>query len=321
MPAAAGRYAGNRENRETGNLYRNPGNSKKSQNCKSSGSKSSKNKMKIRKAGAGIKNFLTAVFVLAVVTAVFLFLTNQYFFKIKNINISDNDKYSYDEILKASGIAMGEELYGIDLKQARTNIKEMLTYAENVNITQIPPSTVNIDIKTENGFFGVMLGGDYYIISQNFRVIDKIRIVGNGISESDFVPPEGIITFETDSIKKCYVGQKIEFSDSDISDFLKDISEFFSDKKENKNSSMVSAINNIDITNKFKVVMNYGDRFLIRFGIFENISAKIPNAFEIINELPDYAEGIIDMTEGKTASFRYDENISELYKSGKNRHD
>lgn len=275
-----------------------------------------KNKMKIRKAGAVIKNFLLAFFILTLVTAIFLFLTNQYFFKIKNINISENDKYSYEEILRASGIAMGEELYGIDVKKAKTNIKEMLTYAENINITQLPPSTVNIEIKTEKGFFGIILGGDYYVISQNLRVIDKIKITEGGMDESGFEPPDGIITFKTDAVKKCYLGEKLEFSDDDIYNFLKDMTAFIGDNKDNY--EMLSVIKNIDITNKFKVVMNYGDRFLVKFGVFENITSKILNTFEVINELPDYAEGIIDISDGKTASFKYDENIPELYKSGKN---
>ncbi|MCL1859866.1 MAG: FtsQ-type POTRA domain-containing protein [Oscillospiraceae bacterium] len=288
---------------------RKPGSAQNPQN--------SKNKLKMRKAGAKIKNFLIAVFVLVLVTIIFLFFTNQYFFKIKNINISENGKYSYEEILKASGISMGEELYGIDVKKAKTNIKEMLTYAESVNITRLPPSTVNIEIKTEQGFYGIILGGDYYIVSEKFRVIDKIKIISNGVAESDFESPEGVITLETDAIKKCYLGEKIEFSDEDIFNFLKDIIAFFKNNKDNAGS--ISEINNIDIINKFNVVMNYGDRFLVRFGLFENIESKILNTFEIINELPDYAEGIIDMTEEKTASFRYDENVAKLYKSNKNR--
>ena len=272
--------------------------------------------MKIRKAVVTIKNILIAVFILALVTAIFLFFTNQYFFKIKNINISENEKYSYDEILKASGITIGEELYSIDVKKAKANITDMLTYAESVNITRIPPSTVNIEIKTEKGFFGITVSGDYYIISEKFRVVDKIKIT----PESSFEPPDGIITFETNAVKKCYLGQKIEFKDDDIFDFLKEITAFFSENKKNKdNADMLSIIKNIDITNKFNVVMNYGDKFLVRFGIFENISSKIMNTFEVIKELPDYAEGVIDISEGKIASFRYDENISKLYNSDKNR--
>jgi len=315
MAAAAKRYAGNRMGDD---FYAKPKKSKTSKSSKNL--KGSKAKMRIRKAGVRIKNFLIAVVMLAAVTVIFLFLTNRYFFKIKHINITENDKYSYEEIneiLKSNGIIPGGELYGVDIKKAKTDIKETLTYAESVSITQIPPSTVNIDIKTEKGFLGIMLGGDYYIISRNFRVIEKISIVGSGIDESEFEPPKGIITFETDAVKKCYIGEKIEFLDGDISDFLKDIAALFDDGE--KNSQILSVIKNIDVTNKFKVVMNYGDRFLVKFGIFENISSKILNSFEIINQLPDYAEGVIDMTDGKMASFRYDENVSKLYKLNKNK--
>ena len=250
--------------------------------------------MRVRKIVSRIKKIVMAAFVLAFAAAAFLFLTNSYFFRIKNIKINENDKYSYDDILEASGISVGEELYGVNVKKAENNIKETLAYTKSVNITRIPPSTLNIEIETEKGFFGIAAAGDYYVISQNFKIMDKTAQL-----------PEGIITVETDEIKKCYLGEKIEFSDDDIYDFLKDITELFA----GDDSGKLSAIKNIDITNKFKVAMNYQDRFLVKFGIFENLTPKILNVFEIINELSADDKGIIDMTDGKTVSFTYAENI------------
>jgi len=276
-------------------------------------------KHKARKIGGKIKSFLFTVFVLAASAAVILFFTHKYFFKIENIVISENEKYSYDEIseiLKTSGIKTGNALFEFSAGKAEKNIKEILTYADSVRITRKLPSTVSVDIKTERGFFGIMLGGDYYIISNNFRVTEKIKVVGSGISESDFKPPEGIITFETDAVKKCYIGEQMEFSDEDVFGFLKEIAGLLKDEE---NYEMISMISGINITNKYKVVMNYGDKFLVRYGIFENITPKMFNSFKIIGELPDYAEGIIDMTEVKPASFKYDENVSELYNAGKDK--
>jgi hypothetical protein len=266
--------------------------------------------MKIRKAGAKIKNFLFAVLTLAFVAAVFLFFTNKYFFKVKNIEINENERYSYDEILQASSIVLGEELYGIDANQSKNNIKDILPYTETVNIKRIPPSTVNIEIETAKGFFGINFGGDYYIISENFKIVEKIKIIGNKAAESDFYPPDGIITFETDTVKKCYFGEEIEFFDSDIYDLLKEILQI-----REKNEKAFSRITAIDVTNKFKVVMNYSNKIMVNFGVFENISSKILNSFEIIDRLPDYAEGIIDMTDNKAVSFTYDENVFMLYKT------
>jgi len=273
-----------------------------------------KNKIKNRRTGFSIKRFLFTVFMLMAVLTALLFLINKYFFKITNILIITDDKYSYEEVLKASGIKEGQELLGLDVKKIKENIKDSLTYAESVNISRIPPFTVRIEVKSEKGFFGIMLGGDYYIISRNFRVVDKIKVVGNIPAGIEFTPPDGIITIETDEIKKCYMGDKIEFKDADIYDFFKDITELA-----DENMDMVAAINSIDIKNKFKVYMNYGDRLLLRLGVFENISSKILNSFEIINSLPDYAKGIIDMTNEKTASFRYEENVLKLYKNEKNK--
>ena len=296
-------------------------NQRNRQNLKTN-NKNKINKIKVKKAGNALKSFLLAVLVLALVIAALWFLVLRYYCIIDNITISENNKYSYDEILKASGINIGDELYSIDINKTKENISKMLTYSENVKITRVFPSTLNIDITTENGVLGIMLGGDYYVISKNFRVIDKIKVVGTGLSESDFKPPEGVITFKTDSIKRCYIGEQIEFSDEDIYNFLKEITELI--ESDNKNTGendilSMSMISGIDITNKYKVVMNYGDKFLVKYGIFENITPRVINSFEIIKNLPDYAEGVIDLTDVKPASFKYDENVAELYKSGTNK--
>jgi len=305
----------NQYNRYDRYNQRNRQNSKNAKNI----NKSKINKIKARKAGSAIKSFLLAVLILALVISALWFLIIKYFCIIDNITISENDRYSYDEILKASGINVGEELYGVDVNKAKENISGMLTYAENVEITRIFPATLNINITTEKGVLGIMLGGDYYIISKNFRVIDKIKVVGSGLSESEFKPPEGIVTFKTNAIQRCYIGEQMKFSDQDIFNFLKEIIGLLEDKSKDGDDtlSMTSMISSIDITNKYKVVMNYSDKFLVKYGIFENITPKIKNSFEIIKNLPDYAKGVIDLTESNPASFRYDENVSELYKSGK----
>ena len=279
-----------------------------------------KNKRKLQTAGSRFKSFLFILIMLITVLTVFFFLTNKYFFKVQKVIINDiygNEKYSYEDVLNASGIAMGSELYGIDLKQAKYDIKKQLTYVDNINIIRIPPSTVSIEIKTDKEMFGIKLGGDYYIISENFMVAEKIDIVGQGESGAeDFTPPEGIMTLAADSVKKCCVGEKIEFFDTDISDFIQEIVALF--KEYDLPATMKSMnieIKSINMKDKFNIVMNYGDRFLVKFGIFENISSKVLNSLDIIKRIPDNFKGIIDMTNEKVGSFEYDENIlkNKLY--------
>jgi len=244
---------------------------------------------------------------------VFFVFAGDYFFKTENIIINGIDIYSYDEILEAGGIVSGSGLLGIDSAKAKKNIKKKFTYVESVKIKKILPSTVTIEIKTGAGLFGIMLGGDYYIITSNFTVAEKIKVRGANIPASEFTTPEGIITIEADAVKKCRTGEVILFSDNDIYDFLKEIAMLYGN---NENKSSIAFITGIDIRNKFKVTMNYSDKFLIRLGIFEDISLRILNSLEIIEQLPSHAIGIIDITNGKAASFTQEENVLEIYKSG-----
>ena len=284
--------------------------------------KSTVSKIKTRNTGSAFKSFLLAVMMITLALSVLWFFVIKNLCIIKNITINENEKYSYDEILQASGIKTGGELYDIDINKSIENIKKNLTYSDSVKITRIFPSTLNINIETEKGILGIMLGGNYYIISQNFRVIDKIKVVGKGLSEADFKPPDGIITFKTDAVAKCFTGEQMEFSDNDIYNFLKEIAGLIKNGN-NENGKLnklnMSMISSIDITNKYKVVMDYEDKFLVKYGIFENITPRIIDSFEIIKNLPDYATGIIDLTNVKPASFKYEENIAELYKSGQNK--
>ncbi|MCL2097072.1 MAG: FtsQ-type POTRA domain-containing protein [Oscillospiraceae bacterium] len=276
------------------------------------------NKKSKKPRGSKIKKFMLTLFVFSAAITAFFIFANQYFFRIENIITGENDRYSGEEILAASGIKPGGELYGINIKQVKQNIKEILTYTESVAITRIPPSTVKINIETAGGLFGIMTAGDYYIASDNLRIVEKIKIESDNFG---FTPPEDIITLEidTDDIKKCYLGEKLEFTDGDIQDFLTEFAGFLAENKTGgEYSEQMSAINGVNIKDKFGVTVNYGGRFLIRLGIFENIPPKIINSFEIIKRLSGGEEGIIDMTDkdGKTASFIHRDNIEALYKSG-----
>lgn len=232
------------------------------------------------------------------------FLANLYIFKVKNwtVVLSEDNLYSQENIIKASGIEEGAELFGFDKRLAENNIKKELAYVESVSILRIPPFTVRIAVKTDEAAFGFTLGGDYYIISEKFRVAEKISI--NNREQRDFVPP-GVVNIVTDDVKKCFVGETIEFADEDILDFLKELLRLI---KENEDAEMISSVN---IKDKFDVVMNYSDLYLVKFGVFENIYSKALGSFAVINEVSERGlTGIIDISEEKIAPFTPDGNIT-----------
>jgi hypothetical protein len=253
-----------------------------------------------RKKKSGLKKALVALLALVIIAGFIFIFANEYFFRIENISVSENSMYSREDIIRASGIEAGAELFGFDMQAARNNIKKELAYAESVSITRRLPSTVRIDIKTEEPVFGFTLGRDYYIVTGTFRVAEKINI-----NEPEAIESRRVINIVTDYITKCFVGEKIEFSDDDIPEFLKELLRLI------RSEEAAGIISSVNIRDKFNVVMNYSGEYLVRFGVFENARSKAAGSFDVIKQLREQSlTGIIDMSDGQRASFMPEENIS-----------
>ena len=254
--------------------------------------KNTNNKGKI----SGLKKFLIILLTIAVLAGAAFILANQYLFKVKKFNIIENIMYSREDIIRACGIEEGAELFGFDVRLAANNIMKELSYAESVSIIRLPPSTVRINVRTDEPAFGFALGRDYYIVTNKLRVAEKISM-GDGFEQL------GVINIVTDYVTKCFVGEIIEFSDEDIGDFLKEVLKLAGD------NAAAGIISSVDIRDKFNVVMNYSDLYLVKFGVFENVYSKAVNSFDVIEQLSDFT-GIIDMSDERTASFTPDENLA-----------
>lgn len=267
---------------------------------------SEKLRKKIRggKKRSALKKFLFIFVLSAATVAAFLFLASRYIFKIAKFEINDSYRYSDTEILAAGGLSEGMELYAIPVSQTEQYIKENLPYVKSAKLIKIPPSTLRINITLEKGVLGTKLGGDYYILSENFRVLEKIsateepekNIIGRLIADD-------IIIFKTNSVKECYVGKDIKFQDSDISDFLSEVLEVVEEYQIN------GIIREIDITNKFAVTMNCSDRFLVKIDSFEDIGQKILSSILMINDLYEDDKGKLERIDDKVWSFIPDDKI------------
>ncbi len=80
----------------------------------------------------------------AVAAALVLGLT--IFFKVQNVNVTGNEKYTAETIFAASGIEKGENLLTFGKSRAAGRILAELPYVSQVQIGIKLPNTVNIDI-------------------------------------------------------------------------------------------------------------------------------------------------------------------------------
>ena len=83
-------------------------------------------------------------FFLIIVAIIF---TMSVFFKVEKIDVSGNSKYSKEQIISASGIHTGDNLFFINRIGAGSRVVVKLPYIDSVKITRSLPNRVTITVE------------------------------------------------------------------------------------------------------------------------------------------------------------------------------
>lgn len=118
--------------------------------------------------------FLTFIVLIASVIAIILLTP---IFEIQKIEVRGNSVLKDEEIVRASGIVEGINIFGVNLGEAKDNLKS-LGYIESVKVKRSLPSTVEITVVEEVGVGYIKAKDGYVIITADGRCID----ISDGLS-------------------------------------------------------------------------------------------------------------------------------------------
>lgn len=109
----------------------------------------------------------------AVVAALVLGLT--IFFKVQNVNVTGNEKYTAETIFAASGIEKGENLLTFGKSRAAGRILAELPYVSQVQIGIKLPNTVNIDIVELEVSYAVRASdGAWWLMDYSGKLLEPV---------------------------------------------------------------------------------------------------------------------------------------------------
>ena len=100
-----------------------------------------------RRRSRGGGRFLSLYLVLAVVvTAVVIGAGCIVFFKVNQFEVEGNQRYSTEEIAKASGVSKGDNLFLVNKTETARKLLDELAYVRSVNIKRKLPDTLVITV-------------------------------------------------------------------------------------------------------------------------------------------------------------------------------
>lgn len=228
------------------------------------------------------------VFLFAFILILFLGTAFFLFFRVKEISVTGNSVYSDEEILAATEIEMGDNIFSFSKKELTSRITDSMPYVGDVVIKRELPSGISIEVKEKKAVMYTYINGDYYLLSDELTVLsatDKLSGV-----------PTSAIKLVTGTVDRCLVGQTLTFMDTRTYD---SVLEMYSVLKQNE---MDYYIREIDIKSRFDISMQYTDRFDVYIGDMDDFELKIPFLAKVIDELYEEVKGSIDLSSYKEAT-------------------
>ena len=268
------------------------------------------NKMNLKLTEKSSVGKLKKTVILACVTigALALIIFGMYMDKVKEIYV-EGDLTAYNEtmIIEASGIDIGDSIFGKTAFGVKHRIKKNIPMTEKVKIRKnIFTGRVKIDIEFSEFDYFIKYGSNYYAVNEKLVVMDKrsskseyFALGARYIEIPDVCDPE---------IGKALIFEDTVPEDKDDKDVV-DIEEYqyiYDILRIASESESYGEMNVLLLEEKFNISAVYSEKYRVYIGNFNQIDIKFKMLDGVLNEGSlKYAEkGIIDLSDPTKVSAR-----------------
>lgn len=198
------------------------------------------------------------------------------FFPIETLNVKGSKIYSSEQIIKASGIEIGDNLFTTAKGTTLKKLKSKLPYIESIEFKRELPNSLTVTVKDAGEYACYYDGKAYFTVSESGWVLNK-----------DYELPTDIFMVLGAKVK-CKVGTEIEFIDEETKALTEKIIAALNDEK--------LLINSIDVTDTVTITLNVENRFEVNLGTANSISEKIRHLASMVENISVEKSGKINLS-------------------------
>lgn len=239
---------------------------------------------------------LVVALALALVTSIILL-----FFSVSEIEVAGDSRYTYAEIIEASGIEKGARLYYLNEEKAENAILSAFPYLKSVKVYSYFPNRVKIEIEEFESIYLVSHADGFCYVNDNFEILEIIsqapdydRFTGIFIKLEEALEGEIGTVCEREDINRA----------SELIEIIREYG-FYQD------------LNIVDVDDKYNNSFVVGKKYKFIVGAMSDVEEKLDVAFKVCLSDSFIRENnaIIDATDKKKAVLRYvsDENIRQEF--------
>ncbi len=225
---------------------------------------------KRQRRGSNVLYYALALIFAAIVLVI---LAHTVLFNVDTVLVEGNVSYSYEDIVAAGAVPMGENLMYLDTKSIGDRVVASLNYIDIAEVKKVFPTSVKITVQEAEEWFCVKQGRGAATISRNGKIIDDKAKAG--------LP----IVFGY-TVEKLIVGEQLvsigESKQNIPGDILNAADE----------AGFEGFIKQIDMEDRFSIILSCENDIIIKLGTSRDLEQK----FEVVNAIFAENEGLTDMT-------------------------
>lgn len=186
-------------------------------------------------------------------------------FKINAIDVTGTSRYSRQEIVNASGIHMGENLFLAQTGEAGGRIVRTLPYIGSVSVERSFPSKIVIRVGEAKAVGAMEYQNRYAVTGPDGRVLELAD-----------KPPDGCPAVKGIGLSSAKAGQPLVYKDASQKSTFEELTKVIADEKLGKVTSM-------DFSVSYRVTILYDGRVTMNLGVPSDLDYKIRFAKSILD--------------------------------------
>ena len=213
------------------------------------------------------------------------------FFKVGEVEVTGNVRYTAEDILEISGVEQGDNLILLDKYHIAQRLYTQLPYITNVRINRKLPDGLVVEVTETTAAAAVRGGGGWWLLSGGGKLLE---VVENSAAQN-YMQIKGLETQEPVAGGRLSLVEDCAITVERLEELLRLMEE----------KGMLAMVDSISVTDREKLVIGYDDRFRVELFYDADFDFKLSCLKSVVSELEPNETGTIRMTMADDNEIRF----------------
>ena len=221
-----------------------------------------------RRIGHQVRRGVSAVLLVCVFAGCAMAAVYKLMYVIRDIDVTGMERYAAEDILNATGVKEGANLYSFSSRLAENAVTLRYPYVQSLDVSRETPSTIRMTVTEDTAVFYTEIYGETRALTSTLRVLDRIG--------AEDIEELGLIHLRMPAVESAMAGRVISFREEK---HMRQIRESLAMLLE---SPLCERITSVDLRNPRNLSMIADGRFLLEFGDSTDMGVKMKVAGAVL---------------------------------------